>query len=330
MDVSRSKLADVASAGNSTRGWTLESRDDGRIRMAIRRVAMGGLSHRQWRQGQQFSAAAVARWLAPSPLAVAAREPFEGAAPMLRFGYRPEVVVFLAEGAPPFALLAGSVRAWRLRRAVAATGGCVASPSVAATGSPLTATLGTRQALAGDAAFAAAEAPHDWKRWLLWGVLVAGAAAGGGLRVQPVARQTRGLSAGLRRPRAGRDNGGLRPAAGMPMSIVRMTDLDLAGKRVLIRQDLNVPVADGKVTSEQRITASLPTMQAGAREGRGGDGDLAPGPTEGRQLERGRFAGAGGRAPVANCSASRCRWCATISTAWTCSPAKSCCWKTAG
>ena len=32
------------------------------------------------------------------------------------------------------------------------------------------------------------------------------------------------------------------------MSIVRMTDLDLAGKRVLIRQDLNVPVADGRVT----------------------------------------------------------------------------------
>ena len=32
------------------------------------------------------------------------------------------------------------------------------------------------------------------------------------------------------------------------MSIVRMTDLDLTGKRVLIRQDLNVPVADGKVT----------------------------------------------------------------------------------
>lgn len=46
------------------------------------------------------------------------------------------------------------------------------------------------------------------------------------------------------------------------MAIVRMTDLDLAGKRVLIRQDLNVPVADGKVTSDQRIVASLPTLQA--------------------------------------------------------------------
>ena len=45
------------------------------------------------------------------------------------------------------------------------------------------------------------------------------------------------------------------------MSIVRMTDLDLAGKRVLIRQDLNVPIAEGRVTSDQRILASLPTLR---------------------------------------------------------------------
>ncbi|MGD2056321.1 MAG: phosphoglycerate kinase [Gammaproteobacteria bacterium] len=53
------------------------------------------------------------------------------------------------------------------------------------------------------------------------------------------------------------------------MSVLKMTDLDLAGKRVLIRQDLNVPVKDGKVTSDKRILASLPTiehaMKAGAR-----------------------------------------------------------------
>ena len=45
------------------------------------------------------------------------------------------------------------------------------------------------------------------------------------------------------------------------MTILRMTDLDLAGKRVLIRQDLNVPVSEGKVTSDQRLTASLPTLR---------------------------------------------------------------------
>ena len=51
------------------------------------------------------------------------------------------------------------------------------------------------------------------------------------------------------------------------MSIVRMTDLDLSGKRVLIRQDLNVPVADGRVTSDQRITASIPTIKAALEKG---------------------------------------------------------------
>jgi phosphoglycerate kinase len=46
-----------------------------------------------------------------------------------------------------------------------------------------------------------------------------------------------------------------------------MTDLDLAGKRVLIRQDLNVPVADGKVTSDQRLTASIPTLKLALEKG---------------------------------------------------------------
>ncbi len=51
------------------------------------------------------------------------------------------------------------------------------------------------------------------------------------------------------------------------MSIVKMTDLDLAGKRVLIREDLNVPVKDGKVTSDARIKASLPTIQLALEAG---------------------------------------------------------------
>ena len=45
------------------------------------------------------------------------------------------------------------------------------------------------------------------------------------------------------------------------MSIVRMTDLDLAGKRVLIREDLNVPIDDGRITSELRILAAIPTLK---------------------------------------------------------------------
>ena len=46
------------------------------------------------------------------------------------------------------------------------------------------------------------------------------------------------------------------------MTVIDMRDLELAGKRVLIREDLNVPVADGKVTSDARIRAALPTIRA--------------------------------------------------------------------
>lgn len=51
------------------------------------------------------------------------------------------------------------------------------------------------------------------------------------------------------------------------MAIIRMKDLDLKGKRVFIRSDLNVPVKDGKVTSDARIRASLPTIEDAIKQG---------------------------------------------------------------
>lgn len=46
------------------------------------------------------------------------------------------------------------------------------------------------------------------------------------------------------------------------MAVLKMTEVDLKGKRVLIREDLNVPVKDGEVTSDARIRAAIPTLQA--------------------------------------------------------------------
>jgi len=51
------------------------------------------------------------------------------------------------------------------------------------------------------------------------------------------------------------------------MTVLKMTDLDLAGKRVLIREDLNVPVKDGVIKSDARIVASLPTIKLALEKG---------------------------------------------------------------
>ena len=51
------------------------------------------------------------------------------------------------------------------------------------------------------------------------------------------------------------------------MSVIKMTDLDLKGKRVFIRADLNVPVKDGKVTSDARIRATIPTLKLALEKG---------------------------------------------------------------
>ena len=166
--------ADVALPGNSTNEWTLASRDG---------------DETPWQQAAspwvafQVEGAGDASRSSPQPLHQVLRDrqwrllpktALPGAAPKLRLGYRPEVVVFLAQGKGPYALVAGSARA---RRADAPLPQLVEALRAqrGQDWQPATAQLGKAQVLAGEKALVPAPAQRDWKTWLLWALLAGGA-----------------------------------------------------------------------------------------------------------------------------------------------------------
>lgn len=162
--------ADVALAGNHALEWRLESRDDAdapwRLRagpwMAYRVDAAG--------RGSRSPAQALDAHVRDRHWRLRANTDVPEA-PTLRLGYRPEAVVFLAQGPAPYALAAGSARA---QRAEAPIPQLVAElrRQRGADWQPSPAYLGVAKPLAGDAALQPA---HDWKSWLLWAVLALGA-----------------------------------------------------------------------------------------------------------------------------------------------------------
>lgn len=91
--------------------------------------------------------------------------------------------MFLAQGQPPYALVAGSARAQRTDAPLGAMLQALRRER-GARWQPAQARLAAQaQPLAGDAALQPAAAPRDWKRWLLWGLLVGGALLVGGFAV---------------------------------------------------------------------------------------------------------------------------------------------------
>jgi hypothetical protein len=96
-------------------------------------------------------------------------------APKLSLAYRPDAFVFLAEGSAPFVLAAGSVGARRPDYPVEPALASLRA-SLGKDWQPPLVSLGASKASAGDAALRAPPPPLPWRRWLLWGVLMAGAA----------------------------------------------------------------------------------------------------------------------------------------------------------
>jgi hypothetical protein len=168
------QVADISLPGNSTNEWMLKSRDGPKEEWQF--AAAPWLAY-------QVEGAGATNRSAPQKLdgtsrhrywRLMSKQPLQGQLPTLRLGYRPEVVVFLAQGQPPYALLAGSARA---RRAEAPLPQLVEAlrHERGNDWQPSPAYLGEAQALAGQAALKPAPPKRDWKNWLLWALLIGGA-----------------------------------------------------------------------------------------------------------------------------------------------------------
>lgn len=165
--------ADVALPGNHALEWRLDSRDA--AEQGWRPQAGPWMAYRVAGQGDGDRSAA--RQLSQTSRDRLWRLRANGAVPgepVLRLGYRPEVVVFLAQGAPPYALVAGSARSARADSPLAHLIEALRK-SRGQDWQPADASLGASAPLAGDAALTPPAPQRDWRSWMLWGVLVAGA-----------------------------------------------------------------------------------------------------------------------------------------------------------
>lgn len=189
--------AQVQTADNSAVQWALYSRDadeapwqrragpwmawqldrDGEREQSAAQALNGGQRNRQWK-------------LVASPAD-------SGTVPTLRLGYRPEVLVFLSQGVAPYALAVGSATLRRSDAPVAPLieelrlrNGPQWQPALARMES-------SAEMLAGNAAL---QAPRDWKRWLLWGLLLLGVLVVAGLALSVLRTGASGGRGGPEQP----------------------------------------------------------------------------------------------------------------------------------
>lgn len=166
--------ADVLLPGNSSNEWILKSRDSEEAEwqhatapwMAFQ-VEGGGSASRS--PPQSLDGLNRDRYWRLLP-----KQAVQGEVPVLKLGYRPEVVVFLAQGNAPYALVAGSARAQRADAPLPQLVDALRAQR-GASWQPATATLGEGVALAGEQALVPAPVERDWKAWLLWALLIGGA-----------------------------------------------------------------------------------------------------------------------------------------------------------
>jgi hypothetical protein len=165
--------ADVLLPGNSSNEWILKSRDseDAEWRFAaapwMAFQLEGGSSRSPPQALQQLNRDHYWRLISKNGI--------EDEVPTLRLGYRPEVLVFLAQGKAPYALLAGSARAQRADAPLPQLVDALRAQR-GQDWQPATATLGKGEPLAGaQTALTPVPVERDWKAWLLWALLVGGA-----------------------------------------------------------------------------------------------------------------------------------------------------------
>lgn len=171
---------DIATPDNSVVQWTLLSRDDANQPWQVRAGP--------W-VAYQLQDAGARRQSQTQSLAVPTRDRFwkltaaQGTAmpaPTLKLGYQPEALVFLSQGEPPYSVAAGSVRAARTDAPVGTVIARLREQQGAQWQPALATVQGAAQPLGGDAAV---QPVRDWKRWLLWGLLVLGVLVVGGFAI---------------------------------------------------------------------------------------------------------------------------------------------------